>query len=74
MWNSVFCALLNLRYSTLIVSLVFQTILTAYSHHRFITLKDSLVVIAVVRIGLYTLAKEVAQWAKLNVAFWLMYT
>ena len=22
----------------------------------------------------YTLAKEVAQWAKLNVAFWLMYT
>ena len=34
-----------LRYSTLIViiSLVFQCILTAYSHQRFITLKDCLV-------------------------------
>jgi len=41
--------LLNLRYSTLLVSLVFQCILTAYSRHRFITLKDRLGVIAVVR-------------------------
>ena len=44
-----FCSLLNLRYSTLLVSLVFHCILTAFSHHTFITLKDRLVVIAVVR-------------------------
>jgi len=37
-WNSV------LRYSTLCVSLVFQCILKEYSHHRFITLEDRLVV------------------------------
>jgi len=45
MWNSVFL-LLNLHYSTLILSSV---ILTAYLHHRFITMKDPSVVISVVR-------------------------
>ena len=46
----LFCSLLNLRYSTLIVSLVFQCILIAYSHHSFIdTVEHCLVVIAVVR-------------------------